>query len=109
MPDNDKSEGTKAGFVKDAEPVKPVATNQVAPPPPPEAPRPAPPVPPPEQPRDIRAEKLEDRIHRAERWMIWLTAAIAFFGLCSVVVAWLQWCAMQGQLAVMRTQLNLRQ
>ncbi|MGI8962205.1 MAG: hypothetical protein ACR2IV_21095 [Bryobacteraceae bacterium] len=45
---------------------------------------------------------LEDRIRRGERWMIWLTGAIAFFGLCSVVVAILQWLAMSGQLQEMK-------
>lgn len=44
---------------------------------------------------------LEDRIQKAELWMIWLTAAIAFFGLCSVVVGLLQWNAMKGQLKEM--------
>ncbi len=46
---------------------------------------------------------LEDRIHRAELWMIGLTAAIALFALCSVVVAVLQWRAMNGQLGEMKS------
>lgn len=47
---------------------------------------------------------LEGRIRRAEVWMIGLTAAIAFFGLCAVIVGTLQWCAMRGQLAEMGRQ-----
>ncbi len=35
--------------------------------------------------------------------MIWLTGAIAFFGLCSVVAAFLQWSAMNGQLNEMKS------
>ncbi len=42
-------------------------------------------------------QQLEDRMRRAEKWMIWLTAAIAFFGLCSVVVAFLQWRSSENQ------------
>jgi hypothetical protein len=53
----------------------------------------------------IRAkqEELEERIRRGERWLIYLTAAIAFFGLCSVIVAILQWRVMSGQLAEMKS------
>jgi hypothetical protein len=47
-------------------------------------------------------QKLEDRIQGAELWMIRLTAAIAFFALCGVIVSVLQWCAMRGQLTEMR-------
>jgi hypothetical protein len=42
-----------------------------------------------EEQRDI--QRIEDRVGRAERWMIGLTAVIAFFALCSVGVAFLQW------------------
>ena len=35
--------------------------------------------------------------------MIWLTAAIAFFALCSVVVGVCQWSAMSGQLREMKS------
>ena len=54
--------------------------------------------------QEIRSQvsDIEDRVKRAERWMIGLTAAIAFFGLCSVVVAVLQWQSMDGQLEEMR-------
>jgi hypothetical protein len=45
---------------------------------------------------------LEDRIRSGERWMIYLTAAIALFGLCSVGIGILQWRAMKGQLKEMR-------
>jgi hypothetical protein len=34
---------------------------------------------------------LEGRLRSAEKWMIWLTAAIAFFAFCSVIVGALQW------------------
>lgn len=37
------------------------------------------------------SKSIEDRVRRAELWMIWLTAAI-------VAVAVLQWSAMRGQL-----------
>src|ERR1700686_2566217 len=48
-----------------------------------------------------QVDGIEDRVKRAERWMIYLTGAIAFFGLCSVVVGLLQWRAMNGQLREM--------
>jgi hypothetical protein len=51
--------------------------------------------------RDVQG--IEDRIRHAERWMIGLTIAIAFFALCSVVVGILQWNAMNGQLSEMRS------
>ena len=47
-------------------------------------------------------EDVEERIGRAERSMIRLTAAIAFFALCSVIVGILQWSAMRGQLGEMK-------
>ena len=47
--------------------------------------------------------KLEDQIRSAEKWMIWLTAAIAFFGLCTVIVGTLQWIVMGGQLREMKS------
>ncbi len=34
---------------------------------------------------------IEDRVKRAELWMIWLTAAIAFSGICGVAVGFMQW------------------
>src|SRR4029077_18404859 len=39
----------------------------------------------------------------ADRWMVRLTASIAFFGLCSVVVTILQWQSMNGQIAEMKS------
>jgi hypothetical protein len=45
---------------------------------------------------------IEDRVKQAEKWMIGLTGAIAFFGLCQVVAGFLQWKAMSGQLTEMR-------
>ena|SRR5437867_363388 len=54
---------------------------------------------------DVCAEiqGLETRIKKAEWWMVWLTAAIAFFGLCAVIVGVLQWSAMRGQLGEMKS------
>lgn len=40
--------------------------------------------------------KLEDRIRGAEKWMIWLTGAIALFALGSVVVGVLQWSVIKS-------------
>ncbi len=53
--------------------------------------------------QEVRSEvqNIEDRVKRAERWMIGLTGAIALFALCSVIVGILQWCAMSGQLTEM--------
>src|ERR1043166_2948169 len=74
--------------------------------------------PPPNQPVPANAEQipangaeqrityLEDRIRRGEKWMIYLTGVIAFFGLCSVIVAFLQWESMQGQLGEMKSAGN---
>lgn len=39
---------------------------------------------------------LKDRVRGAEKWMIWLTGAIAFFALGSVVVGFLQWSAIKS-------------
>lgn len=46
---------------------------------------------------------LEDEIRSAEKRMIYLTAAIALFALCGVVVGILQWRVMSGQLGRWRT------
>ncbi|HZR29076.1 MAG TPA: hypothetical protein VFA71_09860 [Terriglobales bacterium] len=46
--------------------------------------------------------EIEDRIRIAEKWIIWLTAAIAFFALCQVAVGIFQWYVMSGQLTEMR-------
>jgi hypothetical protein len=54
-----------------------------------------------EQNMERNVQDIEDRVKRAERWMIGLTAAIAFFGLCAVVVGILQWRVMSGQLGTM--------
>jgi hypothetical protein len=51
---------------------------------------------------NTKIENLGDELHAAEKWMIWLTGAIAFFGLCTVVVGALQWSAMRGQLQEMK-------
>jgi len=52
--------------------------------------------------RDIK--DIGDRVKRAEGWMIGLTGAIAFFALCSVIVGWFQWNAINGQLDEMREE-----
>jgi hypothetical protein len=49
--------------------------------------------------KDIQA--LQGELKKAEKWIIWLTAAMAFFALCGVVVGILQWAAIHGQLNVM--------
>lgn len=54
-------------------------------------------------PNRTQIELLEDRMRSAEKWMVWLTGAIAFFGLCTVVVGALQWGAMKGQLGEMQS------
>jgi hypothetical protein len=46
---------------------------------------------------------LRDRLRSAEKWMIWLTGAIALFALCQVGAAFLQWRAMEDQLAEMKS------
>jgi hypothetical protein len=48
-------------------------------------------------------QSLKDELRTAEKWMIWLTGAIAFFGLCTVVVGILQWLVMGGQLREIRS------
>jgi hypothetical protein len=48
-------------------------------------------------------QKFEDRMRRAELWNILLTAAIAFFALCSIGVGLFQWHVMDGQLREMRS------
>jgi len=42
-------------------------------------------------------------MYQSERWMLWLTGAIAFFGLCTVGAALMQWSVMGGQLAEMKS------
>lgn len=46
---------------------------------------------------------IDNRVKRAERWMIWLTGAIALFALGAVVVGVLQWRVMSGQLREMKS------
>ncbi len=50
-----------------------------------------------------KIDSLRESIRGAERWMIWLTGALAFLALCSVVVGFLQWHSMRGQLAEMKS------
>jgi hypothetical protein len=53
--------------------------------------------------QDQEIKALKDEIHRGERWMIGLTAAIAAFALGSVAAALLQWRVMSRQLDEMHT------
>jgi hypothetical protein len=50
--------------------------------------------------------ELRGKIKRAELWMIWLTGAIALFGLGTVIVGGLQWRAIKGQLTLLSGQLD---
>jgi hypothetical protein len=50
----------------------------------------------------INERALVDRINRSDRWMIWLTAAIAFTGVVSAIIFGWQLIAMQGQLDEMK-------
>lgn len=50
---------------------------------------------------DVKA--LQERVKKAEKWMIALTGAMALFALCQVVAGLLQWNVMKAQLAEMRT------
>jgi hypothetical protein len=51
----------------------------------------------------ISEKALVDRITRSDRWMIGLTAAIAFSGVLSAVIFWRQLNAMNGQLDEMKS------
>ena len=50
---------------------------------------------------------IEDRVKRAERWMIFLTAVIATLALAQVIVGYFQWSVMSGQLGEMQAQIEL--
>ena len=56
---------------------------------------------------EIQSEvkNIEDRVKRAEKWMIGLTGAIVISAFCSIGVGLLQWDAMKRQLNVMRLSL----
>lgn len=58
--------------------------------------------------RSITEQEFVDRINRSDRWMIGLTAAIAFFGLVSAVIFGWQLHVMQGQLDEMRGEQRAR-
>ena len=49
-----------------------------------------------------KQEEFEESIKRGERWMIYLTAAIALFAFGSVIVGYFQWRVMSGQLTEMK-------
>ena len=61
------------------------------PPPPPDDPHPAAAQNISRQEVQSEVKGIEDRVKRAELWMIWLTAAIAFSGFCAVGVGIVQW------------------
>jgi hypothetical protein len=67
--------------------------------------RPAP-APAAEIPASKGENKNGEQIKWADRGMVQLTAAIAFFGLCAVAVAYLQFSAMRGQLQEMASAGN---
>src|SRR5690242_10596536 len=48
---------------------------------------------------------LQKDIRTGEKWLIWLTGAMALFALCGVLVGILQWQTYSGQLNVMRRTL----
>jgi len=50
-----------------------------------------------------KISSLQDEIKRGEKWMIWLTGAMAFFALSTVIVGILQWNVMSRQLDEMHT------
>ena len=96
MPDNDPSESVENDPIQeesDAETVGPLPNGPHS--------QTAHPTPAQEMQREVH--DIEDRVKWAERWMIGLTFAIAFFGLCSVGVGLLQWNAMSGQLGEMKS------
>jgi hypothetical protein len=65
--------------------------NLTNPPPPPNDPTPAPTQGISRQEVQAEVQGIEDRVRRAELWMIGLTAAIAFSGFCAVGVGIMQW------------------
>jgi len=48
-------------------------------------------------------QNLKDEVRTAEKYMIWLTGAIAFLALCTIAVGLLQWNVMSGQLSEMKS------
>ena len=55
--------------------------------------------------QEKKIDDLQKSLRDAEKWMIWLTGAMAFFSLCSVAVGLLQWSVLNGQLAQMKNTL----
>jgi hypothetical protein len=102
MPDDTPSKGKEEKTVQNIP--QPEAFN--TPPPPNDPPAPAAKNVPDEH-MAAEVKDLEDRIRGAEKWMIYLTGAIAFFGLCTVAVGILQWCVMSGQLSEMKASLEV--
>jgi hypothetical protein len=98
MPDEKTSESVK----EQSEKQRPNA-QVTSPPAPPDNKPSAPAKPISENHEKTEIQKLEERLSSAEKWMIWLTGAIAFWGLCGVIVGVLQWSAMKGQLAEMKS------
>jgi hypothetical protein len=55
------------------------------------------------QEHDSEISDLKDEVRTAEKYMLWLTGAIAFFALCTIGVGLLQWNVMSGQLGEMKS------
>jgi hypothetical protein len=97
MPDDTEGKGVTQNAIPDIP--KPGSVN----PPSPQNDPPSPPAQPePKSGVQTDIDHLEKRMGTAETLMAWLTAAIAFFALCSVGVGVLQWLVMGDQLKVMR-------
>jgi hypothetical protein len=98
MPDEKPGDGVKEENAHKSPPVE-------ATPPPPILYNP--PTPPAQRVADHDVEgaiqAVENKVDQTQVWMVWLTAAIAFFALCSVGVGILQWNAMRGQLREMKS------
>jgi hypothetical protein len=98
MPDDNPGEGIEHSSVRQRQAVEPVYP-------------PAPPNDPPSPPAQGVSNKcvseavhaIEDRVSRAEKFMIGLTAAIALFAFGTIIVGIFQWSVMSGQLAEMKS------
>src|ERR1700682_502177 len=98
MPDDDASKAVEQQPAQQGP-----ASEMVNPPAPPDSPNSPIGQPASQQAMQADVKDIEDRLKRAERWMIAPTVAIAFFTLGSVVVGILQWSAMSGQLGEMKS------
>src|SRR5260370_20395908 len=96
MPDDTPGEGVKQEGVTESP-----EGETVHPPPPPHNPPALAAQPVGGQPNNTEIQSLKDEVRVAEKWMIWLTGAIAFFGLCTIGVGILQLLVMSCPLAEM--------